>query len=1130
MAVTLTNSQLSAGLYSAFWNRAPDATGQNFWVGKLNGGVSTLAVATEFYNAPEGLGAYPNGMRMDKAALITEVYNSVFNRAPDLGGLAFWTAQLTTDAKGVVSNFPQVVLNMMQSAVDSAAAGNTDGMQFLNEIQVGIYVSEVLRTDDPAITSIAFEGVTYEESSVAIREAQLNAMVNVGETYTLDTGFNSITGTPLNDTFNAMLDVGAMTLNAGDSLNGNGGIDTLNVQINAAVTPLALNEIEIVNIQSSNAASSLNLVNAPDVTSVVNNSSSDDLVVTGIAANAALTVQNVDGDATTFEYANTDGTADVANLTINSVTGGAVIQIADIETLNVASSGSVANSVNLNAAAATTVNISGANALTLTTAPVVATTINGTTMTGALTAGLNVAGSLTGGSGSDSLTGSANNDVITGNAGNDTITAGAGEDNLSGGAGNDLFVLAGNLTTADTINGGTDFDTLSANLAQLTAYAAVTPATISNIEAITVADAALNANLTLSNLQAGINTVNLTDGANAGTVTFDSGVNGTVNIAAANAGSLTVVSAGSGTIDALTIANTAATKTDVLNGKNVVATGVETLTLNLGGVSQDQAVGTITGTSGTTAVVINGNNNVSTGIITAGSVNASGLTGTAALTIGAATVGVTSITGSANGDTLVGSATATTIYGGAGNDIISGGAAADVLHGEEGNDTITSGAGNDTIHGGAGNDTITVTTGTINNVSIDAGEGNDTVDVTNTLAVGDVIDGGTGINTLAMSTALVAPYANVTNFQTLQLNAAAAFSQNLANFTGTTLDTLSLNGVQNYTISGASANLANLNTLTDTGTSTFARATDTSADALAIYMSKDTTTTSLTANNEETITVQGLGTSGITTLAGDDLTTLNVSGVTGSAFGIGTLTAAAIETITITNAGTTNIAGGTLTALSTINASGAAGNIVVNATSGTDNITFTGGSGTASVTTGSGNDTLTGSATAANTLVGVAGNDTITGGAVADSVTGGTGGDTFYLATGGNDTIIYTAAAETYSGDVTSGTTSLAAVDVVNGSSVADIFSIYAAAGITGATAVSTSLITAGTVDTIAVVRGGYNSLTGIWTSSTSGSDVAVQWDSNGSTAGGAIETVILVGVGGTVTTATTGANAFTLA
>jgi len=62
---------------------------------------------------------------------------------------------------------------------------------------------------------------------------------------------------------------------------------------------------------------------------------------------------------------------------------------------------------------------------------------------------------LLGGSGQDTLTGSAGNDVVAGNGGDDLfdLTYG-GNDTANGGAGNDTFLLAGALTAADQIDGG----------------------------------------------------------------------------------------------------------------------------------------------------------------------------------------------------------------------------------------------------------------------------------------------------------------------------------------------------------------------------------------------------------------------------------------------------------------------------------------------------------------------------------------------------------------------------------------------------------------------------------------------------------------------------------------------------
>lgn len=1121
MAVTLTNSQLSAALYSAFWNRAPDATGQNFWVGNLNAGAPVLTVATAFYNAPEGLAAYPNWIRNDPTALVTQVYTSVFQRAPDASGLAFYKAQLAAG-----TSFPQVVLNMVYNALN---AGNTDGQQFANEIQVGIYVSEVLRTDDPAVTGVALEGVTADPASVTIREAELYAMTHVGNTYTLDTGINDITGTPLNDTFNAPLStIGSSativnTLQASDYLDGNGGVDTLNAQLNASVS-VNIDNIEIINATASTAAVTLNLQNSAAVTDVNNNGSTTQLTVSGIATGADLGVADT-AVASVFEYTTTTGLADSANLVVENVTGAAGITVQGIETINLVSTGTVANSVTLTDAQLATLNAAGATNLTLAGATT-ATSINGAAMTGNLVAGLGVAGSLTGGSGSDSLTGSAGNDVITGNAGNDELVSAGGIDNLSGGEGNDLFTLAGTLTTADTIDGGTGVDTLSANLAQLTGYAAVTPATISNIEAVTVADAALNTGLTLSNLQAGINTVNLTAGANAGTVTFDSGVAGTVNIAAADAGLLTVVSAGAGVIDALSI-NNASAAANALNGKGLTATGVETLTLNLGSTTAAaQTTGAITGTSGTTAVVINGNNGVTTGVITAGSVNASGLTGTAALTIGAATVGVTNIVGSANADTLVGSATATTIDGGAGADNITGGAAADFILGGAGNDVINGGAGNDIIHGDAGDDTITVTANTVNNVTIDGGAGNDTVVINNTLATGDSIDGGAGVNTLAQTTALIAPYAGVVNFQNLRLD--AAMTQSMANFTGNAFNRVDVANAGTNSITNAAATLSELRSLTATSVA-LAMATDTTADSLTVGAQSNAaaTITTLTVNDTEALTVNA----GAITTANTD-------------FIVSTLVAADLTNLTITGAQDTFINAINLGADTndvTVNASAATGTVVFNGAGATVagvDLTITGSATAASTLTGgNGNDSITvGNAATGNVANGGAGNDSINGGTGADALGGGDGNDVI-AAGAGNDTVTGGADSDTinvgtgtdqvvYSGDTDTQTGVLASGavltgDIVSGMGTGDSINLASLNNLSlgdGAVSVGTTFATA-TANQVVIVSGNYNDLTGIFTAgaaSTTNNDYLLQYNGGASTT--TVNSVLFVDIVGTVT------------
>jgi len=98
---------------------------------------------------------------------------------------------------------------------------------------------------------------------------------------------------------------------------------------------------------------------------------------------------------------------------------------------------------------------------------------------------------------------------------------------------------------------------------------------------------------------------------------------------------------------------------------------------------------------------------------------------------------------------------------------------------------------------------------------------------------------------------------------------------------------------------------------------------------------------------------------------------------------------------------------------------------------------------------------------------------------------------------------------------VTSGTTVLTGADVVTGLKAGDTINISALGTFTAATtAYLTSVISAaGTNGDIALVKGSYNATTGIWTSSSTGTDTLVQWDSNGATAAGNVESVVLVGI-----------------
>ncbi len=99
-AVALTGSgerSLVTHYYRSILRRAPDAGGKVFWEGEAarlaglgaNLNETWFSMAGAFFTSPEYL-----AQNRDNTGYVTDLYATFFNRAPDSGGLAFWTGQL----------------------------------------------------------------------------------------------------------------------------------------------------------------------------------------------------------------------------------------------------------------------------------------------------------------------------------------------------------------------------------------------------------------------------------------------------------------------------------------------------------------------------------------------------------------------------------------------------------------------------------------------------------------------------------------------------------------------------------------------------------------------------------------------------------------------------------------------------------------------------------------------------------------------------------------------------------------------------------------------------------------------------------------------------------------------------
>ncbi len=350
-----------------------------------------------------------------------------------------------------------------------------------------------------------------------------------------------------------------------------------------------------------------------------------------------------------------------------------------------------------------------------------------------------------------SVTGGAGNDVITGGAGADVITAGAGNDTLSGNAGADSFILAGNFTAADKIDGGGDQDKLSLN-GNYAAGVVFTATTLTSVETITVADGN-SYKLTLNDAT---NAAGLSiDGALLGAtrvLTVDGSAETSASLAATGGGGNDVMTGGAGS-DVLS----GGAGNDVLTtgaGDDVVdgGAGNDTIALAANLTALDQ----IDGGADTDTLTLSGNysagvvlaattvRNVETITVAAGNsykLTLDDATNGSGLTVNAAALAA------ANALTLDGAAelsAALTAIGGAGNDAITGGSGAD---------KITSGAGVDTLKGGAGSDTFTLAGNLTAADQIDGGADQDTLSLNGNYSAGVVFTATTLTNVEAITLA-----------------------------------------------------------------------------------------------------------------------------------------------------------------------------------------------------------------------------------------------------------------------------------------------------------------------------------------------------------------------------------------
>jgi hypothetical protein len=516
-----SNAELVAQVYIGFYDRAPDPVGLQYWIGRLEAGVSIQDIGDSFAASPEASDTYPFFQFPDLLSqndFLAQVYQNVFGRAIDADGLNYYSARMTAGESA-----GSVVASILGNAATNE--GSPDQAYLQNKVDAGIHWSTVAATtnanvyqENGRLTDSAsdsahsiLDGITADPATVEAANTASDAYFasgGLGEIFTLTNftnvqtgGVDVVHGTDGADNIRAILPA---SLDSTDIIDGGAGTDVLNISA-GGILPTAAPVIS--NVETINNADGAPL-DLTSVTGVQNINSSNNAIylhtslATVFGASAAAGViqigieASVAGTNDTLHLALDDNAAPVTFLVGDG--GLTVNNSAEIEHITLAANGDAAavpapDIVNLGLfSGLESLTVTGAGDVLIAVGAPDLVTFDASAATGDVTVNLGASLDLetaTTGSGNDDVTFNAEDAVVSTGTGDDHVTVGAASDNavINTGAGVDTIDAGGTGAGTDlTINGGGGGDIINlggAGAANLV-YTAQADSTYVNFDAV----------------------------------------------------------------------------------------------------------------------------------------------------------------------------------------------------------------------------------------------------------------------------------------------------------------------------------------------------------------------------------------------------------------------------------------------------------------------------------------------------------------------------------------------------------------------------------------------------------------------------------------------------------------------
>lgn len=232
MAVT---TEQVAELYVAYFNRAPDTAGLDYWV---NTGLAIEEISSSFYVQDETKTNYPD--TMTNSIFVNTIYENVFNRDADPDGLVYWENELTNET----ITRPNMILAITKGAK------TTDKTILDNKTEVGLYSANAGVNDVDKATDV-MKDVNETQESVDTAKAVADNYA----TLILTTQQDKIVGTTKDDTITGLISGTGSTYTAGDTIDGGDGDDTFRLQVTNKVSDVSAQITNVETIEIFGSAS-----------------------------------------------------------------------------------------------------------------------------------------------------------------------------------------------------------------------------------------------------------------------------------------------------------------------------------------------------------------------------------------------------------------------------------------------------------------------------------------------------------------------------------------------------------------------------------------------------------------------------------------------------------------------------------------------------------------------------------------------------------------------------------------------------------------------------------------------------------------------------------------------------------